>query len=95
MGPSPASRKPGTNLRMVQAGWGIEAGGKGGGNAGERTATLALALALIERAIDRPAIALNHIQRGAVIAPKHPMPMLRPIRPNGNPTRIVKKRVSK
>ena len=58
-------------------------------------ATPVSAPSVLERAIDRPAIPLDHIQRGAVIAPKHPMPMPRPIRPNGNPPRIVKKRVSK
>ena len=68
-------------------GRGIEAGGERGGNAGE--------LLVLERPIDRPAVAIDHIERPAVIAPEIRTPPARPVRPNRNPARIVEERIGK
>jgi hypothetical protein len=65
----------------------IEAGGEGRRDAGEPI--------VIERAIDGPAVTLDDIERRAVKPPEHGMSMPPPIRPNGNPARILEKRISK
>jgi hypothetical protein len=65
----------------------IEAGGEGGGDA--------LEPAIVERAVDGPAVLLDDVESGAVIAPENPVPPGRPVRPNGSPARIVQKRVGK
>jgi hypothetical protein len=76
------------NVADEGSGWRrIATGGEGGGDTDEP--------AIVERAIDRPPIPMNHLQGGAMKPPADPIPPLPPVRPNGNPPRIVDKRIGK
>ena len=71
---------------VPSSGGGIEPGRERGGDADEL-------VVFGERAIDRAAVAIDDVERVAVKAPEQPVPALTPIRPNGNPPRIVEKRI--
>ena len=80
-------RKPGRNRSVVRICGGGQAGRECGGDSGEPI--------VIERAVDRPAVTLDDIERRPVKPPEHTMPMPPPIRPNRNPARILEKRIGK
>jgi len=96
----PGEQEPGHEVDERPGGRGIQPRREGGGDAEEPVGVGDGAISgtiarLVERPVDRPAIALDDIESPAVIAPQIRVPPPRPIRPNGDPPRIVKKRVSK